>query len=105
MHEIFSVELGSVCQCQSDLAREMHFAAEPLLKELEKKITGTFKFVESLKTPENSSLYRGYLLNGKRHGPGIETSIDGTTYSGEWRAGVRHGNGILSRVDGYKYEG
>lgn len=45
-----------------------HFAGSPILSELEKNVDG-LDFIEEL-TFENGAVYRGYLRDGIRHGPG-----------------------------------
>lgn len=34
---------------------------------------------------ENGAVYKGYLLNEMRHGPGVQTWPDGAKYEGEWQ--------------------
>ena len=34
---------------------------------------------------ENGAIYRGYKLDGARHGPGTQVWPDGARYEGEWR--------------------
>lgn len=40
---------------------------------------------------------------GKRHGQGTMTRVDGTEYEGEWQEGKRHGRGTMTRADGDVY--
>lgn len=36
------------------------------------------------KEQDSGAIYRGYLKNGLRHGPGQQIWQDGATYRGEW---------------------
>ena len=49
--------------------------------------------------------YDGDLVDGIRHGQGIETYANGNKYDGEWKDGKRHGQGIMTYVSGNKYVG
>mmetsp|Transcript_24306 Transcript_24306/g.18484 ORF Transcript_24306/g.18484 Transcript_24306/m.18484 type:complete len:86 (+) Transcript_24306:102-359(+) len=33
---------------------------------------------------ENGAVYKGYMKNGQRHGPGTQVWPDGAKYEGEW---------------------
>lgn len=49
--------------------------------------------------------YEGEVRDGKRHGQGIMTGLDGHRYEGEWRNDRRHGRGTYTWPDGTRYEG
>ena len=49
--------------------------------------------------------YQGPMLNGKRHGVGLQTYSDGSKYKGEWEMGLRHGKGIFTNSSGQFWEG
>lgn len=52
------------------------------------------KFVEDIKeTNQKTHGYRGYSLNGLKHGPGIEIGIIGNVYIGWYVEGYKHGKG------------
>lgn len=42
---------------------------------------------------------------GRKHGQGVETSLDGYSYSGEWRHDKSHGTGIMRLPSGDTHEG
>lgn len=42
---------------------------------------------------------------GRKHGQGVETSVDGYSYSGEWSHGKSHGTGVVRYPSGDFYEG
>lgn len=54
---------------------------------------------------KNNNKYEGNWLNGKPHGHGIITGIDGTRYKGNWVNGKANGNGTKTWASGGKYEG
>jgi len=45
------------------------------------------------------------LKNGKFHGHGTFTSLDGDKYDGEWVNGREHGLGTFTSRDGFVYVG
>ena len=54
----------------------------------------------------NGDIYRGFYLEGKRHGRGhYRFKKNGSRYTGEWREGKKHGRGMFIYPDGTKYEG
>ena len=50
-------------------------------------------------------MYKGYLKDGTRHGPGIQVWPDGAKYEGEWRFNKANGKGKFWHADGDVYEG
>eukprot|EP01043_Picozoa_sp_COSAG02_P082168 COSAG02_NODE_20454_length_830_cov_0.836066_1_plen_176_part_10 len=73
--------------------------------------------VETLTLPDGTQ-YRGHCDDGKPHGRGSNTNVQGHRYEGEWLAGKRHGEGVMvwgsgewpgsPRVEGHegrRYEG
>lgn len=64
---------------------EFYFAGNPLLENLEHAAKSQgLEFIDEL-IFENGAVYRGYLLNGLRHGPGVQIWPDNAKYEGEWR--------------------
>ena len=49
--------------------------------------------------------YEGEYKNGKYHGQGIYSYLDGSMYEGKWKDGEKHGHGTLTWSDGGKYVG
>jgi len=49
--------------------------------------------------------YKGYLLNGKRHGRGFYSYPNGSSYDGEWIKGKKHGYGVSKTARGQEYRG
>ena len=49
--------------------------------------------------------YVGQWKNGKQHGQGTYTYVNGDKYVGEWKKGLRHGKGIFMHADGKILEG
>jgi hypothetical protein len=49
--------------------------------------------------------YRGEFADGRRSGHGVGQSGDGMTWSGQWRGDEASGLGVLEAVDGRRYEG
>ena len=49
--------------------------------------------------------YRGFFVNGMRHGIGRFDGANGEVYVGQFKGGLRNGYGRLSTPDGYNYEG
>lgn len=54
---------------------------------------------------ENGSIYKGYMKDGMRHGPGTQIWPDGARYTGEWRFNKANGNGTFYHADGDIYNG
>ena len=48
------------------------------------------QFIEEL-IFENGAVYKGYLENGMRHGPGLQVWPDGAKYEGDWRRNKANG--------------
>ncbi len=44
-------------------------------------------------------------MNGKRHGKGIFTYVDGSNYEGDYKHDFKNGKGIYTKSNGIKYEG
>ena len=63
---------------------------------------GTTKEVEE---KVSDYVYIGEFLEGKKHGLGVQTHVDGKIYAGEWMEGQMHGWGVLIRKDGSAYRG
>lgn len=63
-----------------------------------------FQFIEELAF-ENGAVYKGYLLNDMRHGPGVQVWPDNAKYEGEWRDNKANGRGKFWHADGDIYEG
>jgi hypothetical protein len=61
-------------------------------------------FVEELAF-ENGAVYKGYLHNEMRHGPGVQVWPDNAKYEGEWRENKANGRGKFWHADGDIYEG
>ena len=58
------------------------------------------------KSPAYTFTYEGWWKNGKKHGHGTLTSLDGYKYVGEFMYGARHGVGVaISRSIGENYFG
>ena len=53
----------------------------------------------------NRAKYTGDMLNGKKHGYGIQEWDDGAKYEGEWKDGKTNGYGIFYHPDGDIYKG
>jgi hypothetical protein len=62
------------------------------------------QFIEEL-VFENGAIYKGYLKDGARHGPGVQVWPDGAKYEGEWRLNKANGKGKFWHADGDVYEG
>lgn len=61
-------------------------------------------FVEELAF-ENGAVYKGYLKDEMRHGPGVQVWPDNAKYEGEWRENKANGRGKFWHADGDIYEG
>ncbi len=53
----------------------------------------------------SDGIYKGEIVNGKRHGYGIYTWNNGDVYEGDWVDDKRHGHGKQSYHNGYTYIG
>jgi hypothetical protein len=62
------------------------------------------QFIEELAF-ENGAVYKGYLQNEMRHGPGVQVWPDNAKYEGEWRENKANGRGKFWHADGDIYEG
>ena len=62
------------------------------------------QFIEELAF-ENGAVYKGYLYNEMRHGPGVQVWPDNAKYEGEWRENKANGRGKFWHADGDIYEG
>ena len=49
--------------------------------------------------------YLGEFLDGKRHGQGEQTFVNGNRYQGEWKNDVPNGTGTFTSANGAKYVG
>ena len=61
------------------------------------------KYVENLRI--QNAVYTGELLNGKRHGKGLQIWDDGAKYEGEWENDKSNGYGTFYHTDGDIYQG
>lgn len=50
-------------------------------------------------------MYRGYMLNGLKHGPGTFKWENESIYNGEFSDDLPHGYGKIVNKDGSSYEG
>merc|ERR1712167_324679 len=83
----------------------MHFASDQNMSSLEHQARKeNLQFIEEL-VFENGAVYKGYLLEGLRHGPGTQVWPDGAKYEGEWRENKANGKGKFWHADGDVYEG
>ena len=53
----------------------------------------------------SDAMYRGSLMNGKRHGNGVMIYKKNRVYEGEWMNDLRHGKGYERYSNNNKYEG
>ena len=84
---------------------EYYFAGYPKLADLERQARREgLNFIEEL-VFENGAVYRGYLKDGSRHGPGTQIWPDGARYEGEWQFNKANGEGKFWHADGDVYEG
>jgi len=65
---------------------------------------GGLEFINEL-IFENGAVYRGYLYDSMRHGPGVQIWPDNAKYEGEWRHNKANGTGKFWHADGDVYEG
>ena len=49
--------------------------------------------------------YKGEMKDGKPHGTGTYTFINGGDYTGGWKNGKKHGKGTITWGDGDTYTG
>lgn len=49
--------------------------------------------------------YQGTWVNGRKHGRGVQSYLDGSIYTGEFANGFEHGRGSIVFMDGSKFEG
>jgi hypothetical protein len=59
----------------------------------------------SIISQSDGGKYEGEFKDGKRHGQGTGTYLNGEKYVGEFKEGKRHGQGTYTYSDGSKYEG
>jgi len=52
-----------------------------------------------------NALYTGEMLNGLKHGKGIQSWSDSAKYDGDWKFGKACGYGKFYHVDGDIYQG
>ena len=53
----------------------------------------------------NGSVYKGYLKDGMRQGPGVQIWPDNARYEGEWHQNKANGRGKFWHADGDIYNG
>ena len=53
----------------------------------------------------NDAVYRGELVNGKRHGIGVMQYRKARVYEGQWQNDARSGRGMERYSNGNRYEG
>lgn len=51
-------------------------------------------------SPQNISGFAGEILDGKRHGYGVQTYLSGAKYAGEWKFDFPDGWGVIQAADG-----
>ena len=66
-------------------------------------LNNQIKYVENLRI--QNAVYTGELLNGKRHGKGVQIWDDGAKYEGEWENDKSNGYGTFYHTDGDIYQG
>jgi hypothetical protein len=54
---------------------------------------------------ENGAVYRGYMNDGVREGPGVQSWPDGARYEGNWHDNRTFGKGKFWHSDGDIYDG
>ena len=78
------------------------FRGVSLSTDLECLLTGDYRNGKLNGHGESHGLeftYVGDFCDGKYHGIGLETQLDGgSTYEGEWRNGMKHGNGKCEQL-------
>ena len=66
-------------------------------------LNNEIKYVENLRI--QNAVYTGEVLNGKRHGKGIQIWDDGAKYEGNWENDKSNGYGTFYHTDGDVYQG
>ena len=66
-------------------------------------LNSEIKYVENLRI--QNATYTGEVLNGKRHGRGIQIWDDGAKYEGNWENDKSNGYGTFYHTDGDVYQG
>ena len=66
-------------------------------------LNNEIKYVENLRI--QNAVYTGEVLNGKRHGKGIQVWDDGAKYEGNWENDKSNGYGTFYHTDGDVYQG
>ena len=66
-------------------------------------LNNEIKYVENLRIL--NATYTGEVLNGKRHGKGIQVWDDGAKYEGNWENDKSNGYGTFYHTDGDVYQG
>ncbi len=92
---------------QSSIRFKTHLSRPSLECSFERKFTvpleKTTQYVENFRI--ENALYTGDLLNGMRHGKGVQIWDDGAKYEGEWLFDKANGLGTFYHVDGDIYQG
>lgn len=57
------------------------------------------------KWPNGDMFYKGQFENGKAHGRGVYTGLDGYRYEGDFMDGIAHGHGVAAYPSGSIYVG
>lgn len=105
--------MGNHCTCKEDSNIETEQASETN-QNLSFSLPKTSpKPLEPLKAPQNyyeitednGAIYKGQMLNNKKHGKGFLLDIDGDTYEGEFKEDKINGFGIFKSKDGTIYKG
>ena len=73
------------------------------LREDDSILNNEIKYVENLRI--QNAVYTGEVLNGKRHGKGIQVWDDGAKYEGSWENDKSNGYGTFYHTDGDVYQG
>ena len=66
-------------------------------------LNNEIKYVENLRI--QNAIYTGEILNGKRHGKGVQIWDDGAKYDGNWENDKSNGYGTFYHTDGDVYQG
>ena len=66
-------------------------------------LNNEIRYVENLRI--QNAVYIGQVLNGKRHGKGIQIWDDGAKYEGSWENDKSNGYGTFYHIDGDVYQG
>ena len=67
--------------------------------------TGKMTFVDGDDDPDNDPYYEGEFVNDLREGQGTTLYSDGAKYTGQFTADLRNGEGLLEWPNGDKYQG